>query len=174
MKPLGLVVAATVILAGCAGAPRGGPVNAVADLRNSQGDVVGTATLTEVTGGVRIVVEARGLTAGEHGVHVHEVGTCEAPDFTSAGGHVNPERKQHGLQNPSGPHAGDLPNMTAAANGAGRLETTTSRFTLGAGPGSLFDADGSALVIHAAADDMRTDPTGNSGGRVACGPIVRK
>jgi Cu-Zn family superoxide dismutase len=98
---------------------------------------------------------------------------CEPPAFTSAGGHVNPGGRQHGLQNPRGPHAGDLPNIRIEADGSGRLESLNDRITLGAGPTSLFDGDGSALVIHAAADDLQTDPTGNSGGRLACGVIVK-
>ncbi len=168
-----LVAGAALVLAGCARMPPA-PTAATAELKDARGQVVGTATLTEAGGGVRLSVDARGLTPGEHGIHIHEVGRCDPPAFTSAGAHFNPDRKQHGLQNPAGPHAGDLPNLTVAADGAGRLETTTDRVTLGSGPRSLFDADGSALVVHAAPDDMRTDPTGNSGGRVACGVIVRK
>lgn len=173
MRALSLLMGVTFVVAGCAGM-QSGANSATAELKNAQGQVVGTATLTEVTGGIRIVVEARGLPAGEKGVHLHAVGKCDPPAFTSAGGHFNPENKKHGLQSPEGPHAGDLPNLAIAANGTGRLETTTGRVSLGGRASSLFDADGSAVVIHAAADDMRTDPTGNSGGRIACGVIVKQ
>jgi superoxide dismutase, Cu-Zn family len=168
---LGVVIAAA---AGCSSlAPT--PVNntATAEIRTASGALVGTATLTEVSGGVRIVLEAKGLPPGAHGVHLHEVGKCEGPSFDSAGAHVNPDGHRHGLLNPSGPHAGDLPNLTVAANGTGRLETMNTRITLSPGPTSILDADGSALVIHANADDFTTDPSGNSGPRVACGVVTR-
>ncbi|MBI4638016.1 MAG: superoxide dismutase family protein [Candidatus Rokubacteria bacterium] len=162
------------LVAGCAGMMGStSAATATAELRNASGQVVGTATLTEVSGGVRMVLEMRGMAAGPKGVHVHEIGACEPPAFTSAGGHFNPHGRQHGTLNPQGPHAGDLPNITIAADGTGRLETMTDRVTLGSGPTSLFDANGSAIVAHAGPDDFRTDPTGNSGGRAACGVIVR-
>lgn len=161
-----------LMVAGCAALQGRGPT-AAAELRDAQGQVVAQATFTQTAAGVRLVVEARGLPPGEKGIHIHEVGRCEPPGFISAGGHFNPGRRQHGLENPAGPHAGDLPNIRIDAQGAGRLETTTDRITLGSGPTSLFDADGSALVIHAAPDDHRTDPTGNSGARIACGVISR-
>jgi Cu-Zn family superoxide dismutase len=173
VTPRAAAIAGVLLLAGCAGL-RPAPTRAVADLEDARGRRVGVATFDEVAGGVRIVVEVRGLTPGEHGVHIHEVGRCEPPTFASAGGHFNPEQRQHGLENPAGPHAGDLPNLAVAADGTGRLETTTGRITLGGGPASIFDGDGSALVVHAARDDMRTDPTGNSGARAACGVIVRR
>jgi Cu-Zn family superoxide dismutase len=175
MKAVALVASLMLVLAGCAAMtqPHGGGM-ATADLKNANGQPAGMATLTEVPGGVRIVVEAKGLPPGPHGVHIHEVGTCEGPQFTTAGGHFNPDKKQHGLLNPQGPHNGDLPNITIDANGTGRMETTTEHITLGAGLKSIFDADGSALVVHAGPDDFKTDPTGNSGGRIACGVIVKK
>ena len=105
-------------------------------------------------------------------MHVHTVGKCDAPDFTSAGGHFNPTAKKHGLLNPDGPHAGDLPEISVPSSGSGTLETTTNRISLTAGATSLFDADGSAFVIHGGHDDQVTDPTGNSGARLACGVIV--
>jgi superoxide dismutase, Cu-Zn family len=146
---------------------------ATAQITNAQGQAVATANLVQVGDIVRIVIEAKGLPPGQHGVHVHEIGKCEVPAFTTAGGHFNPEMKQHGALNPQGSHAGDLPNITIGNDGAGRLETTTKQITLLDGPTSLFDADGSAIVVHAAPDDFRTDPTGNSGARIACG-VVKK
>lgn len=172
MRHLTVLIAACAVAAGCA-ATKPAPMTATAELRNAQGQPVGTATLTDVGGGVRVIVEARNLPPGDKGVHIHEVGRCEPP-FTTAGGHFNPGKRQHGLQNPAGPHAGDLPNITIGTDGTGRLETVTDRVTLGGGATSLFDADGSAIVIHAAPDDHRTDPAGNSGARIACGVIVRK
>jgi Cu-Zn family superoxide dismutase len=146
---------------------------ATAEIKNAAGQVVGSATFTEVGSIVRVVIEARGLPPGDKAAHLHEVGTCEAPQFTSAGAHFNPDRKQHGMLNPAGPHAGDLPNIRIEGDGSGRLETSNDRITLGLGPTSLLDQDGTALVIHAAPDDHRTDPTGNSGNRIACGVVVR-
>lgn len=168
-------VALVVGLAGCAGIaqPDATPVTAMADLKNAEGRVVGTATLAQVPGGVRVVVDARGLPPGPKGVHLHAIGRCDPPDFASAGPHVNPDNRKHGLQNAEGPHAGDLPNITIGADGNGRLESLNDRIALDGGAKSVFDADGTALVIHAAADDFKTDPTGNSGARLACG-VVRK
>ena len=176
MKPTALLATLALLAAGCAGMTQPSTTDnaAIAELRNASGQSVGTARLTEVGAGVQIVLEARGLPPGVKGVHVHEVGKCDPPGFTTAGGHFNPGKKQHGLQNPQGPHAGDLPNLTVAADGTGRLETTSGQITLKAGPTSLFDADGSALVIHAGPDDFKTDPTGNSGARIACGVITKK
>ena len=122
---------------------------------------------------MRILVETKGLPPGPHGAHVHAVGKCDPPDFNSAGPHFNPTNKQHGALNPQGSHAGDLPNLTIGPDGTGRMETTTEQLSLGSGPSSVWDADGSALVVHANADDFKTDPTGNSGARVACGVLVK-
>lgn len=176
MKRLVLAVSVSLALAGCAAMTQPATTGnaATADMKTSSGQSIGVATLTEVPGGVRIVIDVKDLPPGQKGVHIHEAGKCEGPQFTSAGGHFNPEKKQHGTMNPQGPHAGDLPNVSVDGYGVGRLETTTNRITLGGGPTSVFDADGSAIVIHAAADDFKTDPTGNSGGRSVCGVIVKK
>jgi superoxide dismutase, Cu-Zn family len=162
-----------VLLVGCGSMQRVPENTAVAELKNPQGQSVGVARFTQVGTAVRIVLEAKGLPAGPHGVHVHAVGKCDPPDFSSAGGHFNPLGRAHGALNPQGSHAGDLPNLTVAPDGNGRMETTTEQLTLGSGATSVWDADGSALVVHAAADDFKTDPTGNSGGRIACGVIVK-
>ncbi|HUK42063.1 MAG TPA: superoxide dismutase family protein [Candidatus Acidoferrales bacterium] len=146
---------------------------AYAELKDRDGKSVGTATFREVPGGVVIHVDVKGLTPGLHGVHVHAVGKCEGPAFTSAGGHFNPAQKKHGLKSAEGPHAGDMPNMYVAKDGTGRFEVFDDNITLKTGDRSLFDADGSALVVHAGADDDMTDPTGNSGDRAACGVITR-
>jgi superoxide dismutase, Cu-Zn family len=168
-----LLVVAT--LAGCAGgSTRGSNPSrmAWAELKTVEGESVGSAVFWEEDGRVRLVVQARGLTPGRHGIHVHAVGRCEAPAFESAGEHLNPLGKKHGLDNPDGAHAGDLPVLEADASGRTEYVAVTNRLTLGSGTTSVFDADGSAVVIHAAADDQRTDPAGNSGGRVLCGSIV--
>ena len=166
---------AALLFAGCAGvAPTTTGATAGAELRNVNGQPAGAATLTQVDNVVRIELGVQGLPAGTKGVHIHEVGSCEPPTFTSAGGHFNPVGKQHGLLNPQGPHAGDLANIVIGPDGKGRLETSAGLVTLDAGPNSLLDANGSALIIHAAPDDFRTDPTGNSGARIACGVIMKK
>jgi Cu-Zn family superoxide dismutase len=147
-----------------------------ADLVNARGTVVGAVRLEPVGRAIRVIAEVQGLAPGPHGIHFHEVGACEgAGGFASAGDHYSPpplDTRQHGLENPAGPHAGDLPNLTVGADGSGTLTTETDRLTLSPGGQSVFDGDGTAIVIHAEADDQRTDPSGNSGDRVACG-IVR-
>jgi superoxide dismutase, Cu-Zn family len=172
MRAAGLVVVA-LLLAGCSSMMSGGDNAAVAELTNTSGQSVGTARFTQAGNVVRILVEAKGLPPGPHGAHVHAVGKCDPPDFNSAGPHFNPTNKQHGALNPQGSHAGDLPNLTVGPDGTGRMETTTEQLSLGSGPSSVWDADGSALVVHANADDFKTDPTGNSGARVACGVLVK-
>ena len=150
---------------------------ATAALKDAQGKTVGNATLTgNGSGGARLQVTLNGFTtaaAGEHGIHIHAVGMCEAPGFTTAGGHFNPGGKKHGLNSPEGHHAGDMPNLVMNADGSGSYETTASDITLDAGAAnSIFDADGSAIVIHAGPDDMVTDPAGSSGARIACGVLT--
>ncbi|MEO6165753.1 MAG: superoxide dismutase family protein [Candidatus Binatia bacterium] len=147
---------------------------ATAELKDKDGKTIGRASFVEVDNGVRVRLEAKGLSAGLHAVHIHAVGKCEAPAFTSAGGHFNPSQKKHGYKNPDGAHGGDLPNMLVAKDGAGRFEAMTDAVTLRAGPNSVFDADGSALVVHAGVDDHTTDPTGNAGDRAACGVIAAR
>jgi Cu-Zn family superoxide dismutase len=139
----------------------------VADLRTATGASVGTLRVGSSQQGVRITGSLTGLAPGVHGIHLHTVGRCDGTDFTSAGGHFNPTGAQHGMQNSMGPHAGDLPNITANASGQASVDLSTSRATIAA----LLDADGTAIVVHAAADDQRTDPSGNSGARVACGVL---
>jgi Cu-Zn family superoxide dismutase len=168
-----LLVAGVVLSAVGVGTAVAQGTGATAQLQDAEGNAVGTAEFTEVPGGVLVAVRARGLDPGEHGIHLHETGACDDPPaFDSAGGHINPAGAQHGLENPRGPHAGDLPDLSVAADGTAAYEATTDRVTLsGSGAAPLLDGDGSALVVHAAKDDQVTDPTGNSGDRVACGVI---
>ena len=145
---------------------------ATAELKDKDGKQVGVARFRESGKGVTVNVDVKGLTPGLHAVHVHAVGKCEPPAFTSAGGHFNPAQKKHGHKSPEGAHAGDLPNMLVAKDGTGRFEAFTDGMTLKPGATSVFDKDGSALVIHAGVDDYATDPTGNAGDRAACGIIT--
>ena len=145
---------------------------ATAELKDKDGKAVGIATFRESGSGVTVNLDVKGLTPGLHAVHVHAVGKCEAPDFTSAGGHFNPAQKKHGHKSAEGAHAGDLPNMLVAKDGTGRFEAFTDGMTLRPGATSVFDKDGSALVIHVGVDDYATDPTGNAGDRAACGIIT--
>jgi len=163
-------IAGLSLMVGCSMATPGS--RASAELKDKDGKVVGMAMLSERPGGVLVRVEAKGLTPGLHAVHVHAVGKCDGPAFTSAGGHFNPAGKKHGHKSAEGAHAGDLPNMLIAKDGSGRFEAMTDGFTLRAGPLSVFDTDGSALVIHAGVDDYTTDPTGNAGDRAACGLVI--
>lgn len=169
------LAAMCLILAGCVLIPTttSAPISATAEVKNAQGQTVGTATFHQVIDGLRIVLEVRGLPPGPKGVHLHAVGRCEAPDFTTAGDHYNPESTQHGLMNPAGPHAGDLPNITIAADGTGRLESMNTHLTITGTGHTVLDADGSALVIHADPDDFKTDPSGNTSARIACGVVTR-
>jgi Cu-Zn family superoxide dismutase len=172
MKRIVCVVAG-LVLGGCAAMGGGGARGARAELVNGQGQAIGTATLAEQADGkVKLMVQARGLAPGKHGIHIHAVGRCDPPGFTTAGPHYNPLARKHGLDTAEGAHAGDLPNLEADASGNARYEAVTDRATLREGLLSVFDGDGSALVIHEKADDQRTDPTGDSGSRVACGVII--
>jgi superoxide dismutase, Cu-Zn family len=145
---------------------------AKATLKDAKGQTVGDATLTETPHGVLIHVNLTKGPSGVHAFHIHAVGKCEAP-FTSAGPHFNPSQKQHGVENPMGMHAGDLPNIHVPSDGALTFEFVARDVTLKPGANSLLDADGSALIAHAKEDDYKTDPAGNSGDRVICGVITK-
>lgn len=148
-----------------------GGQQAMFHVRNAAGQVVGTVTLTAQADGVLVDGTFAGLPAGAHGLHFHTVGTC-TPTFDAAGGHYNPTNRQHGFNNPQGVHAGDLPNLEIGADGTGTYRRVTDRITLDPGAANtVYDADGTALLVHATADDYVTDPTGNSGGRIACGVV---
>jgi len=147
--------------------------SAHADIVSATGQKIGTATFTPADGGVRIDVDVSQLPPGTHGIHIHAVGKCEGPDFKTAGGHFNPAGKKHGKDNPDGAHNGDLLNLEIGADGHGTASLLDANVTLGDGPTSLFQPGGTAVVIHASADDYKTDPAGNSGARIACGVIQK-
>ena len=172
-RAVALALAATVPLAGCQTTDEQ-PTDRLgqATLRLANGLPAGTAQLLGSGSQANLSIALVGMSQGVHGVHLHMVGSCEAPDFESAGAHLNPEGREHGTQNPAGAHLGDLPNVTIGRSGAGTVSVTL--------PGSrdavlsrLFDADGTAVVVHASPDDYRSDPSGNSGARVACGVLTR-
>jgi Cu-Zn family superoxide dismutase len=169
-----LAAAALVLIAACS--PRVSPedIGRVVDttLRDATGNTVGTARLTQMRQGLLIRAEFSDLPPGTHAFHIHEVGKCEPP-FKSAGGHFNPDGRQHGFKNPRGYHAGDLPNLEVPESGSYTVEHLVVRASLGGNPVfTLLDGDGSALVVHQGADDYATDPAGDAGERIACGVVT--
>lgn len=164
-RSLALLPLAAAGLAACATVPAAPTQTARATLLTASGQQVGTATIRATGAGLQVTVSASGLTPGRKGVHVHTTGSC-TPTFAAAGGHWNPGAATHGLMGGPGQHAGDMPNLEVSANGSGSLTYTLDSAATFAG---LLDADGSAFVIHAGEDDQSTDPSGNSGDRLACG-----
>ena len=149
-------------------------MEARADIRDPTGKSIGTATLTEQKDGVKVKLEVSGLAPGKHGFHIHEKGACTPPDFKSAGGHFNPFKKQHGMDNPKGKHVGDFQNLEVKSDGTAEATVVAAGATLKEGKGSLLKKGGTAIVIHADPDDYKSDPAGKAGDRVACGVIVKK
>ena len=178
LRAAGWIVALALGATGCQFVPyvpyvRPMPPAALARLVDDKGQTVGSAVLSQEGGGLRIILDVAGLAAGDHAVHIHEVGRCDPPAFESAGAHFNPTKAEHGTSNPRGPHAGDLPDVTVNTDGKGHMEVTAKLVTLNKkAPASLLDVDGSAIVIHERADDKRTEPAGESGARIACGVIA--
>ena len=172
MKACRLTSAAVAVLASFGFALPAIAQSAKAALKDASGKDVGTVTLVQAANGVLLRMSIKGLPAGERAFHVHGVGKCEAP-FTTAGGHFNPSDKKHGLEAAAGAHAGDMPNLFVPASGELRVEVLNTAISLAKGqPNSVFDADGSSIVIHLGADDHKSDPAGNAGDRIACGVIT--
>ena len=168
------LLAALVLTAACSYGGASGTIPrpvASGTFRNAAGDRVGLATLSDSGGILQLGLSASDLTPGPHGLHFHAQGTCTPPDFASAGPHFNPEHRQHGRLNPEGPHLGDLPNLVAGPDGSADTSFAVPSELAAPGPHSLLQPGGTAIVIHAKADDERTDPSGDSGDRVACAVI---
>jgi superoxide dismutase, Cu-Zn family len=170
-----------LIAGGCANKEKTLPVSGekvksvAAPILNTDGKEIGKVSFAEADDGVTISILAEGISPGVHGVHIHETGVCTPPDFTSAGAHLNPTDKEHGFENPKGFHLGDLPNIEVGEDGKVSAKVTTTEITLKKNAeNTVLDSDGSALVIHEEADDYKTDPSGNSGDRIACAAITSK
>lgn len=165
MTGTAVMIATGILLTGVADAQ-----TARAELKDASGKTVGEAVLEQRDDEVRITTNFTGILPGTHAFPIHAVGKCDPP-FESSGGHFNPTGKQHGKNNPQGPHAGDLPNIVVPANGRLKVEVTAKGVSFGTAKNGLFDADGSALVVHEGADDYKSDPAGNAGKRIACGAV---
>lgn len=168
----GMAVAGACLGAQSAAAPAADGASATATLVDAHDKSVGKAVLTQATDGVLVKVSVSGLKAGTYAFHLHTTGKCDKPDFTTAGGHWNPTAHQHGKDNPQGPHMGDLPNIEVAASGLGALEQKIPGARLTGGDHPILDADGTSAMLHAGPDDYKTDPSGNSGARIACGVVT--
>ena len=167
-----VILISALFLASTANLAEARSPKAIAELIDTNGEAIGEATLEETPEGVKIALIASLLPPGTHAFHIHEQGSCEPPDFKSAGGHFNPRGKKHGVKNPQGHHAGDLPNLVVGADWKVDIEVIAGGVTLGPGKNSLISEKGTALIIHADPDDDATDPSGNAGARIACGVIL--
>jgi len=142
-------------------------------IKDAKGMDLGAVKIKSIAGGVELKLNLHGIPAGEHAIHFHQNAKCEAPDFKSAGPHFNPDGKMHGLDNPQGAHAGDMINFEADRKGNANVTIVNKSVNLGTDAHSLYSNGGTALVVHAKADDMKSDPAGNAGDRIGCGTIVK-
>jgi Cu-Zn family superoxide dismutase len=173
MRPFAatLTAAAALTASGCAMTRMGGqaPLTAGTEARDAGGRTLARVQAVQHSDGIHVEVQAAGLRPGTYAVHIHQQGRCDAPGFTSAGGHWNPTSRQHGARNPQGQHQGDLPNLTVGANGAGELRYRIPNAVLSGGASPMLDGDGASFMVHARADDYVSDPAGNAGDRIGCG-----
>ena len=161
-----MAIALMLVIAACSNDSSWGDARYAAEMRNVEGETVGTVVMQQGSGGFLVSVMLKGIEPGPHGIHIHSVGTC-MPDFKASGGHINVDNRQHGLLNPDGPDNGDLPNIYATADGTVQAEL----FTTLVDPDMLMDTDGSAIVVHENRDDHTSQPIGGAGGRIACGVL---
>ena len=170
-KALVLLFLSALILTGCM---EENITHLDVEIFNADGDSLGVAKLKEMPDGVQVSLNLEGLPPGEHGIHIHETGKCDPPDFKTAGNHFNPDEKEHGLLHPEGAHAGDLPNIIVEDDGTVVIDLMAPELTLKDGKFSVFGKDGTAIIITEEPDDGMTQPTGESGARIACGVITKE